>query len=362
MTSIRLEAASASGGKFYEACIRPVAGGFTVDFAYGAIGDTPRTGSKTASPVDAAKAQKIYDALVKEKMTGSSQYREVSGGTAADFVPAPAPPAAAAIASACLPPRLLNDIDPAQVLPLTRDAAWWCQIKHDGDRVQIHATESGVTLYSGRSGKTRNCPAAIAKAFAGWRVILDGELVGQTLWIFDLMGLRGEDRRGDSYAERYATLEVILPLLNCPAIRLVASAQTTETKAALIVEAQASHQEGVCFINKDAPYTGGRPSRGGMNLRWKFTASASVIVAAGGNEKRSVDIELADGTRIGSCTIPPNREVPPAGAVIECEYLYCLNSLVQARYKGIRTDVPREACTRAQLQFKDGIDPTAVRV
>jgi bifunctional non-homologous end joining protein LigD len=352
--SIRLEAASASGGKFYEAYIREVDGGFVVNFQFGALGDTARTGSKTPAPVDLAKAEKIFDALVKSKMTGGSQYREVTGGAAASAYIAPA---AAMAANACLPPRLLNDIDPGKVLDLVADAAWWCQIKYDGDRVQLHATDAGVTLYSGRSAKTRNCPKAVADAVAPYRFVIDGELVGETLWAFDILTVGPQDFRGEAYQDRYAALESVLEILGCPAIRLVASAEDSAAKAALIVDAQLGHKEGVVFINALAPYTPGRPNKGGDNLRWKFTASASVIVAQGGNDKRSVDLELADGTRIGSCTIPVNREVPKPGEIVEVAYLYCQGSLVQAVYKGVRTDVAREACTRAQLQFKDGIDP-----
>jgi len=48
-----------------------------------------------------------------------------------------------------------------------------------------------------------------------------------------------------------------------------------------------------------------------------------------------------------------------ADIVVEIEYLYCQSALVQAVFKGIRTDVLPEACTRGQLQFKDGVDPLA---
>jgi hypothetical protein len=65
---------------------------------------------------------------------------------------------------------------------------------------------------------------------------------------------------------------------------------------------------------------------------------------------------LYDGTRIGSVTMI-GKVRPPVGTVVEIEYLYCYTALVQATFKGVRTDVKPEACTRAQLKFRDGIDP-----
>ena len=67
---------------------------------------------------------------------------------------------------------------------------------------------------------------------------------------------------------------------------------------------------------------------------------------------------LADGTRIGSVTMI-GKVRPPVGTVVEIEYLYCQGSLVQAVFKGVRTDLLPAACSRAQLQFKDGVDPNA---
>ena len=67
---------------------------------------------------------------------------------------------------------------------------------------------------------------------------------------------------------------------------------------------------------------------------------------------------LADGTRIGNVTMI-GKARPPVGTVVEVEYLYCQGALVQAVFKGLRTDVMPEACTRSQLKFKDGVDPNA---
>jgi len=82
--TVRLEAASSSGGKFYTIHInRSLVPGviwemYTVDFEYGAIGATPRTGTKTQQPVSLASARYIASRLQGEKESGSSRYRVVS--------------------------------------------------------------------------------------------------------------------------------------------------------------------------------------------------------------------------------------------------------------------------------------------
>jgi bifunctional non-homologous end joining protein LigD len=61
---------------------------------------------------------------------------------------------------------------------------------------------------------------------------------------------------------------------------------------------------------------------------------------------------LADGTEVGSVTIPPNRNVPKVGQIIEVEYLYAHRggSLTQAVYKGVREDV--DADSADSLHYK----------
>jgi bifunctional non-homologous end joining protein LigD len=359
--SIRLEAPSKSGGKFYVVEIKPAgADGFTVDFQHGAIGGNTKSGTKTPTPVGIEAAEAIYQALVMEKMNGSSHY-VAAGQSTAEFE-RPALAATNAEVTKCFPPRLLNDIHPGLIVSLTEDPNWWIQIKHDGDRVQLHVKGGRVTLFSGRSTKLRGCPKPIAEAvkteYGDGSCVLDGELVGDVLWVFDAFEVNGKDLTCQPYHERYHWLLRLEAVMESPSIRIVRAAETHNAKVALIKKAKEEHAEGVCFINRNARYEPGRPNAGGNNLRWKFRASASLIVAEHHPSKNSLDVMFADGARIGSVTMI-GKTRPPVGAVIEVEYLYCQSALVQAVFKGIRTDVLPEACTRGQLQFKDGVDPLA---
>ena len=80
------------------------------------------------------------------------------------------------------------------------------------------------------------------------------------------------------------------------------------------------------FKRLDAPYTPGRPNSGGNQLKHKFYATCSAVVAKI-NDKRSVELRLLNGQgwiSVGNVTIPPNFKVPAVGAVIEVQVSVCL--------------------------------------
>jgi bifunctional non-homologous end joining protein LigD len=153
--TITLEAPSASGRKFYTVKIAEVSMGstggaptaHTVDFRYGAVGGSVKSGTKTKTPVDQAAAEAIFQALVTEKMNGPSHY--IAVGESSTAFERPALTATNAEPIKCLSPRLLNDIDPARVVALTADNDWWVQIKHDGDRVQYSTLAEFIRAMGG---------------------------------------------------------------------------------------------------------------------------------------------------------------------------------------------------------------------
>jgi len=95
------------------------------------------------------------------------------------------------------------------------------------------------------------------------------------------------------------------------------------------------------------------PASGGDQLKHKFYNTASLIVGTG-NGKRSVSLYVYDGTCVGNVTIPPNKEIPTTGEIVEVRYLYAYRggSLFQPVYLGKRDDVKPEECSSDQLKFK----------
>jgi len=117
------------------------------------------------------------------------------------------------------------------------------------------------------------------------------------------------------------------------------------------------NREGIVFKRLDAPYTPGKPNSGGPQLKFKFVATLSAIVAKV-NTRRSVEISLLKGRSLISCgnvTIPANHDIPKTGMVVEVRYLYAhrgSSALFQPVYLGPRDDVPAGECLASQLKFK----------
>jgi bifunctional non-homologous end joining protein LigD len=111
------------------------------------------------------------------------------------------------------------------------------------------------------------------------------------------------------------------------------------------------------FKRLDAPYTPSRPNSGGNQLKHKFYATCSAVVAKI-NDRRSVELRLLNGQGwicVGNVTIPPNFKVPAVGEVIEARYLYAFvesNVLYQPVYLGPRKDIAQHECVLSQLKYK----------
>ena len=104
-------------------------------------------------------------------------------------------------------------------------------------------------------------------------------------------------------------------------------------------------------------YTPGRPNSGGPQLKFKFCATLSAVVAKV-NARRSVEVRLFNGKRwiaCGNVTIPANHAIPKVGAIVEARYLHAHRDsgvLYQPVYLGPRDDVEPGECVVSQLKYK----------
>jgi bifunctional non-homologous end joining protein LigD len=154
-------------------------------------------------------------------------------------------------------------------------------------------------------------------------------------------------------------LEQILEAFPRNGLRLIHSYFAGKKSRRLELQAwQQGGREGVVFKRLDAPYREGRSDDA---LKLKFTASASVIVAAVNEGVRSVQIKAVDDTPLGNVTIPVNKAIPRQGSIIEVKYLYAYRggSLYQPVYVGVRRDIEPGACTTAQLKYVKEEDASA---
>jgi len=337
-----------SSDKVYQAAIEPAGSQFVVNFAYGRRGATLTTGTKTSSPVDYAAAKKIYTKLVGEKK--AKGYTEGADGTPYQH--------ADKQASGILP-QLLNTVEEAEVELLLRDDNYCAQEKFDGRHLLVRKQDDNLEGIN-KKGFVVGLPQTVAndlRRLSG-SFIPDGESIGDYYHAFDLLEHNGENLRPMPYRIRLVRLvNLLLSTANHPHIRLVETAFTTAQKTELWQGLRRENREGIVFKRLDAPFAPGKPNSGGPQLKFKFVATVSAVVAKI-NTQRSVELGLFKGRSLVSCgnvTIPANHEIPTVGTVVDTRYLYAYRdslALYQPVYLGPRDDVDPGECLVSQLKFK----------
>lgn len=234
------------------------------------------------------------------------------------------------------------------------------QEKKDGER---RIAQSGIKILGvNKKGTEVPLPDSIINSIkivyqnnnvVGGETIVDGEIIGEKLFVFDLLST--EEIRNLSYERRLIRLS-LLTFGNH--IEVVETAFTTAEKRAMFERLKAENKEGIVFKRKDAPYSAGRPNSGGNQLKFKFYKTATFIVANITKNKRSVGLHLildADRVFMGKVTIPPNYDVPEIGELIEVRYLYAYRggAVFQPTYLGKRPDSDLTDCTMAQMIYKE---------
>jgi bifunctional non-homologous end joining protein LigD len=349
--SVTLYFREGSSDKVYQISLEPAGEGCLVNFAYGRRGSTLSTGTKTSIPVSYDEAKLIYDRLVREKMTKG--YTPGENGTAYQH-------SGQAERVSGLLPQLLNPVDEERMRELICDDAWGMQEKLDGRRVLLVKRDARI-MGVNRKGLTIGLPESIIKAAEkiDGDFVLDGECITHLFYTFDILSLRGDDLRSLGFHQRSTALLNLLASAMQRHIHFVQTFYDVKTKERALNELRSTKREGVVFKRLDAPYTSGRPNSGGTQLKHKFYATCSAVVARV-NAQRSVELRLlgGDGWRpAGNVTIPVNHRVPRLGDVVEVRYLYAFvesGALYQSVYLGPRTDIAQHDCGVSQLKYKAG--------
>jgi bifunctional non-homologous end joining protein LigD len=325
---------------------------FVVNFQYGRRGQALTAGTKTAAPVSLDKAKKIFDKLIAEK-TGKG-YTPGESGT-----PYQATSNEDRVTGNV--PQLLNAISEEKMLELTADFNYCSQEKHDGVRIMVSRKGSDI-VGSNRKGLSRPLPMSVALSIQllDADCLMDGELVGDTLYVFDILELGKSDLRKLPYKDRLDNLNMVLYGSETQTLQMVATALTYNQKTEMLAELQARNAEGIVFKRLDAPYTPGRPNSGGTQLKFKFIATASCIVGGVNGGKRSVSLLLLNDKKkyipCGNVTVTPDKDIPKAGDVVEVRYLYAFpdsHILFQPVLLGVREDASPEECVLSQLKYKE---------
>lgn len=330
-----------SSDKVYHATVEKKDGGHVVNFSYGRRGSALVTGTKTNAPVTLEEAAKVFEKLVNSKL--AKGYRHMEGGESS------IPQAALPDTPTGLMCVLLNPVDEDEAEDLIKDKEWGAQPKFDGVRFVLHKKGDKITAVN-RKGKAASVPNQIAKGVQSAEAdfIVDGELVGEVLYAFDILELDGNCVRSVAAEERSQILKDAIPASeHIEFVPLV----TGLKKKTLYRQLKEENREGIVFKKLQAPYNWGRPASGGNYLKHKFYSTCSCTVSKV-NQKRSVSLEMRCGTPVGNVTIPPNHDIPEKGEVVEVRYLYAYKggSLYQPTYLGKRDDVDPD--TLGSLKIK----------
>jgi bifunctional non-homologous end joining protein LigD len=342
-----------SSDKVYQTAIKPMGDGYTVTFAYGRRGSTPTVGVKTRGPVLLAEARRIYQKLIQEKT--AKGYTPGEDGT-------PYQHTDKANQITGIQCQLLNSIDAGEVEYYLASNEYWMQEKFDGRRLLIHKVGSDI-IGINRKGLAVALPDTLLSDArqCSMDLTIDGEAIGDTLRVFDVLFIAGGDLRPLRYRERLLRLLNLIACFQHPHIQLVETAYLESEKRQMFDRLALDEREGVVFKHIDAPYVPGRPASAGPQLKHKFYETASFIVGKI-NAKRSIGLLLdRNGTLVeaGNVTIPPNHDIPAPGWIVECRYLYAFpesGCIYQPVYLGAREDLTAADCSVDQLKLKKEVE------
>ncbi len=349
-----------AGGKEYLAqLIDNRDGTYTAQASFGPKGNL-RSVAVQAESVSLEVAFKAYNKVIKSKRNGSSIYSIVSQSTPTEAVIASPVREVTALYGA----QLLNSIETEdEALELYSTGRYVLQQKMDGDRMSLLLKNQQVKAYN-RKGQERGCPDALKEALTSIAIdgemYIDGEIVGDVFYAFDLLYCGNASCASLSYKKRFDLLKDMVRAykLGSKQFKIVLSTFPSQLFAgkAFLTNIKTFNGEGVVLKELEAPYSQGRPNSGGSQLKYKFQESSTCIVTQTNNQ-RSVALallnHLGEELSVGNVSVPANQEIPKAGDLVEVRYLYKFEgsgSLYQPVLLGKRSDIDRSECTLAQVR------------
>jgi bifunctional non-homologous end joining protein LigD len=250
-------------------------------------------------------------------------------------------------------PQLPNEISEHQLEFYLSSPLYCAQEKFDGRRRLLHYF-SAKTLEMNKKGVIINENSqfnsdcyCLNTSKNYHELILDGEEIGDTLHIFDILSINNKNIRNKPYKDR-----ISLCTFNTHHFKSVYTAFTTQEKRNLFNSIKSNCGEGIIFKLLSGTHIAGYSEE---HVKFKFWASASVIVT-GHNSKNSISISIYSPTNlipVGNVTMTGHTK-PPIGSIVEIKYLYIIpgGSLYQPSFISTRDDVSKEDCTINKLKFK----------
>lgn len=344
--SIRFTLTEGSSDKEYQIhLLEESSGNYIVNGLNGRRNGTLTTQPKTKDgAVSLEAAQTIFNQLVKER---SRKGYVVDGESSPSEFVVVAKTKDATLVQLIQVLKTREELD-----AMINDPKYCLQEKKNGERRTIDKNKESIKG-GNKKGETVSIPKNIADALSSHSDIeLDCEIIGDNLYIFDLLRYETNDLRNKPYKERLETLNSLKFGKN---IQIVKTAFTTAAKKKMLAELEEAKSEGVVAKLLTGTYKIGL--EGSTSYKYKFYKTATVKVSSLTKNKRSVQMSVLDGksfTEIGSVTIAVNQEMPKVGDYLEVRYLYAYKggSLYQPTFLFSRTDVVDSDARIEQLEYK----------
>lgn len=273
-----------------------------------------------------------------------------------------------------LPVRpMLASVQPESTITAAMESpAWLAQFKYDGDRVVVEVNHGQITVMN-RQGqaKTRNVAHSHLEPFTALhsgRWVFDGEVVGHTLVLFDLIVATNTHltwvREDSRFADRYAVLEALCQELDVPVaagvgtqaapVVLAPVVQSTTDKADYLATAVAEKREGLILRHQDGPYEPGRRST--ALVKHKLIKDADVVITSLHPTKESATLSVYGADQqlreVGAASTI-GKASPQVGQVWTVTFLYVTDPenprLYQPRLIAQRDDKAADDCLLDQF-------------
>lgn len=327
--------------KVYALNLEEVEGGWVVNYrngrrirgsGYKIRGNAGGTYTRTARPYDAAL--RIFERLIREKLAEHYVIVEQTrdGSAEADK--------AQTSNSGREPMFPLAIVKEEKARQLCDNPSYCAQEEENGERRMLLKDANGEVRGIDHLGKYIDLPARIRNTPAllpAQSFLVDGEMIGQTLRVWDLLEQDGEDLRDQPMQLRYEKLCSLVPNYVSLPIEVVSTAFARAAKHAMLDAIKAGQGEGIVFKLVGAPYIEGS-SKYALKHTFRSAAVVQVVGANRANRTMQMGMRSEEGIQfVGNLSVPSDAELPALGSLILVEYLSAdseSGSLVEASYVG----------------------------
>ena len=312
---------------------------------------------KQETPVDYAKAKKVFDDLVRSKITGSSGYK-IGANSGQSTYSAPSSAEKVDIGIYAEEPVAIKDFKLIEQYITNPD--FFFQEKHNGENRPLKR-DGSKCIGGNKKGFEVPIPDSFKIAMVAFKpeqFVMVSEHVGEQSFVYDLLE-NGRDYREEPYERRLSRLTALFESAGAQdRLILVETAKTESEKRALIERLRKNGKEGFVIKNRNGKYVVGDSV---SQFKFQFRKRAAVIISKV-NDQSSVAIHVMDGDKqVDICNVTVAAKVKPtlkAGDIIEVSYLFYNpgGGFEQPIYEGKRTDVDAKDCRIDKLVAKGESD------